>query len=61
MLMYEMFHQPLPSESKKEPFTPAHKGGIEGPGGPVNTVALSETVCIARPLFNQGHTHLMDD
>ena len=28
--------------------------------GPANAVPLSETVCIAGPLFDQGHTHLMD-
>ena len=37
-----------------------HKGSIEGPAGPANAVPLSEAVCIAGPLFDQGHTHLME-
>ena len=36
------------------------KGGIEGPSGPANAVPLSKAVCIAGPLFDQGHTHLVD-
>ena len=36
------------------------KGGIEGPAGPVNAVPLSEAVYIAGPLFDRGHTHLVD-
>ena len=36
------------------------KGGIEGPAGPANAVPLSKAVCVAGPLFDRGHTHLMD-
>ena len=45
---------------KKKTNTVHVKGSIEDPAGPVNTVPFSEAMYNALPLFDQGHTHLIE-